>query len=497
REVRDLYALTEIAAIAQAWPAPFEFVPVLSALDEETPWDGARGLVTERIARFATPESQAYLCGPPPMVDAARAELTRCGVDQRHVRFDRFTTLADAPTEQPSAGVLHYLKFFSFHLVGLVSFAALVGGEWITTAGLVGIVAAYVLGDALLGDDTSTPAYRHPQVLTAQLWLALPLLALIVFTAVWTVCATDVLGFGAFVQSLTGFDAVAARDATPFGHHLAGAVMTGLMIGMVGTIPAHELTHRTWDPVSMFVGRWLLAFSFDTAFSIEHVYGHHRYVSTTADPATAPRGRNVYAHILISTLRGHASAWRIEKNRLDKKRLAVWSHHNAYLRGQGMSALLVVMAAFMGGGSAAAYFVAIGLWGKALLEIVNYMEHYGMVRNPTLPVEPRHSWNTNRRVTSWSMFNLSRHSHHHAQGEVPYHELRPHPDAPVMIGGYLTTLIVAMVPPLWHRLMTPKLLEWDRLFATPEERRLAAQANAQSGIRALGRAPQLTAEAAG
>jgi len=65
------------------------------------------------------------------------------------------------------------------------------------------------------------------------------------------------------------------------------------MIGFMGTITAHELTHRTWDPVSMFFGRWLLAFSFDTIFAIEHVYGHHRYVSTIEDPATAPRGRSV------------------------------------------------------------------------------------------------------------------------------------------------------------------------------------------------------------
>lgn len=94
--------------------------------------------------------------------------------------------------------------------------------------------------------------------------------------------------------------------------------MSGLMVGMVGTITGHELTHRTWDPISMFVGRWLLAFSFDSNFAIEHVYGHHRYVSTRENPATAPRVRNVYAHILISTLRGNISAWNIEKERLQK-----------------------------------------------------------------------------------------------------------------------------------------------------------------------------------
>jgi hypothetical protein len=108
-----------------------------------------------------------------------------------------------------------------------------------------------------------------------------------------------------------------------------------------------------------------------------------------------------------------------------------------------------------------------------------------MVRNPERPVQPRHSWNTNRRMSSWSMFNLTRHSHHHAEGEIPYQDLRPHPDAPMMISGYLTTIIIAMVPPLWHALMTPRVLAWDRDHATREERRMAAEANARSGIRAL------------
>ena len=239
----------------------------------------------------------------------------------------------------------------------------------------------------------------------------------------------------------------------------------------------------------MFVGRWLLAFSFDTSFAIEHVYGHHRYVSTTEDPATAPRGRNVYAHVVISTLRGNASAWHIEADRLRKRGLSAFSPKNAFVRGHLMSLALVGMAYAMGGPVAALYFVACALAGKALLEIVNYMEHYGMVRNPATPVQPRHSWNTNRRVSSWTLFNLTRHSHHHAQGEVAYHDLRPYPDAPMMVGGYLTTLVVAMIPPLWHALMTRKVLAWDREHATTEERALAAAANARSGIRGLSGEP--------
>lgn len=108
-----------------------------------------------------------------------------------------------------------------------------------------------------------------------------------------------------------------------------------------------------------------------------------------------------------------------------------------------------------------------------------------MVRLPEEPVQPRHSWNTNKRISSWTMFNLTRHSHHHAQGEVAYQDLRPYPNAPMMISGYLTTIVVALIPPLWHYLMIPKVMEWDKKFASPEELELAKIANEKSGIEKL------------
>ncbi len=396
--------------------------------------------------------------------------------------------------------VLHYLKYFLFHVISLMAVGFIVAGGGYVTAGLLTVLVIYMVGDAIAGDDTSTPQFKYPGVLTFQLWMALPLLALIVFSAVWSFSSGDPLGFGAFVTQLTGHDVIAARDNTFWAHQISTVILTGLMIGMVGTITAHELTHRTWDPISMLIGRWLLAFSFDTIFSIEHVYGHHRYVSTEEDPATAPRGRNVYFHVIASTLKGNVSAWKIEKKRLARKGQGLFSWHNAVLRGHAMSLALVAAAWVVAGPVPTALLVVCMLWGKALLEIVNYMEHYGMVRNPTTPVQPRHSWNTNKRISSWTMFNLTRHSHHHAQGEVPYQDLKPFPDAPMMIGGYLTTIVVAMIPPLWHKLMTPKVLAWDRDYATEEERVLAARANARSGIAAMTAAnqaaPQLYRQAA-
>ncbi|MEW9899226.1 fatty acid desaturase [Chitinivorax sp. PXF-14] len=501
RTERDLYALDEIEAIRRSWRGDFRFVPVLSEAGPNDGWAGERGLVTDHLQRHLADGADVYLCGPPVMIDTAEKRLQRGGVGPKRIHADRFLTRQDTPAKsQPArqaapvlpktsaandAGLFDYLKYFLFHGIAMLAVLCILAGGQYTTYGLLTVLGFYFIGDAIAGDDLSTPNYRHPGILTVQLWLALPLLSLIVFSAVWSVSPGDPLGFGAMISGLSGIDVLALRNATGIGHHVSAILLTGLMIGMIGTITAHELTHRTWDPISMLVGRWLLAFSFDTVFAIEHVYGHHRYVSTEHDPATAPRGRNVYYHVLASTIMSNVSAWKIEKRRLQRRGYGLFSYHNAFLRGHLMSVLLLLGAWYIGGPVAAGFFTLCALWGKALLEIVNYMEHYGMVRNPETPVQPRHSWNTTRRISSWSMFNLTRHSHHHAQGEVPYQDLKPFPDAPTMVGGYLTTILVAMIPPLWHALMTPKVLAWDRDYATEEERQLAKRANQRSGISRL------------
>lgn len=378
-----------------------------------------------------------------------------------------------------------YLKFSSFHLMGLVSIIMISLGDVYISLGLGVMFVVYIGGDLLLGDDTSEPTYRYPKLLTWQLWLALPIISMMLFVSVWHFSASDVFNYGAAFSALTGIDILASREATSFVQYGVMVFYVGLSIGTLGTITGHELTHRTWDPVSMFIGRWLLAFSFDANFSIEHVYGHHRYVSTQEDPATAPRGRNVYAHMLISTVKGYVSAWNLEKARLQRKRQGLFSYHNVAIRGFLMSAVIVVLVYAIAGWPGLAFFIPTAIFGKFTLEIVNFMEHYGLVRDPEQPVQPRHSWNTNKRVSSWGMFNLTRHSHHHAQGEVPFHQLKPYSDAPMMIGGYLTTFMVALIPPLWNKLMVPKVLEWDQKYASEKERRLAHEANLNSGIPAF------------
>ncbi|KAA8562807.1 Xylene monooxygenase electron transfer component [Pseudomonas extremaustralis] len=496
RSEKDLYALEDMASHVSDWPE-FRFIPILSEADPAGTWNGLTGLVTEHIPELIGAASSAYLCGPPAMIDAAVAALRKCGISEDKLHADRFVDQAPKThtgfygavglpeVERVKATVTDYLKFFVVNMVGIAGVVSILAGGAATVLGFLLFVVFYVGGDMLLGDDTRTPEYGAEGLLTLQVWLTLPLTSLIVFSYLWTLSPWDPLGFGAWISSLTGYDILAAREASGFWHHLVGGVHVAILIGFVGTTPAHELTHRTWEPVSKFIGRWLLAFSFDVGFAIEHVYGHHRYVSTEHDPATAPRGRSVYYHIVASTIEGNISAWRIEAERLKRKHSAVLSYKNAYIRGLLMSALLVAIAGWMVGWTGVFAFSACALGAKALLEIVNYMEHYGIVRLPDQAVQPRHSWNTNARMTSWGMINLGRHSHHHAQGEVPYQNLMPFPDAPRMIGGYLSTVLLTLVPPLWHKLMIPKLMDWDKRYASPEERVLALRANQRSGLKEL------------
>jgi alkane 1-monooxygenase len=89
------------------------------------------------------------------------------------------------------------------------------------------------------------------------------------------------------------------------------------------------------------------------------------------------------------------------------------------------------------------------------------------------------------------LFNLARHSHHHAEGDAQFWQLRAYRDAPTLPYGYLTCMLLVFLLPGWYRnRMTPLLLDWDRQFATTSERRLAAEANRASGVPALQLAAQ-------
>jgi hypothetical protein len=379
-----------------------------------------------------------------------------------------------------------YLKFLAVH--GFVLATALgiaLGGAWMWL-GIGVIYGVMIAGDEWLGDDFAEPSYSHPRLLDAVLYLALPTLAMLCVVMAWMAGSGDLFDLGAWVQAHVGYDAFAARAATGPLHWLGAILSAALTFAAVGTNVGHELTHRTTDRGAIVAGRWLLALTFDAEFAIEHVYGHHRRLATPADPATARRGEHFYGFVVRSIAGQTRSASRLERARLAKLGLPAWSLHNRYLRGWLMSGALVTAFGLAAGTAGVAAFVLTGLAGRTVLEAVNYFEHYGLVREPSSPIEPRHSWNSNKALSNVVLFNLARHSHHHAEGDAPFWRLRSYRDAPTLPYGYLTCMLLVYVAPGWYRdRMTPLLLDWDRRYADAQERGLAAAANRASGLAAL------------
>jgi alkane 1-monooxygenase len=379
-----------------------------------------------------------------------------------------------------------YLRFLGAYLFAVVTVAGLLlGGAWMWL-GFVVIYGAMILGDGILGDTYDEPAYGQTRLLNSLLYLTVPVLIALCVALAWMAGSGDLLGLGAMVQSAAGVDLYASRAATLPWHWIGGILSVGITFAALGTNIGHELTHRTTDRAAMIVGRWLLALTFDAEFAIEHVYGHHRRLATPADPATARRGEHFYRYLLRSVSGQSISAYRLEQQRLRTLGHGTFSLHNRYLRGWLMSAAIVAAFWLAAGPAGALIFALSAVAGRSVLEAVNYFEHYGLVRDPELPVEPRHSWNSNKRLSNAVLFNLARHSHHHAEGDAQFWQLRSYPDAPMLPYGYLTCMLLVFLLPGWYRnRMTPLLLDWDRRYASATERRLAAAANRHSGVRAL------------
>ena len=130
-----------------------------------------------------------------------------------------------------------------------------------------------------------------------------------------------------------------------------------------------------------------------------------------------------------------------------------------------MSAFWCVLFYVLGGVLGLVLFLGQALVAKFILEVVNYMEHYGLTRKPGQAVGPEHSWNTNSTMSTMVLFSLTRHSAHHEKPRVKFWKLNPYANAPEMPQGYLTTLLICLVPPLWYRTINPKLNEWEKKYA--------------------------------
>jgi len=353
------------------------------------------------------------------------------------------------------------------------------GGPFYYLAALVisGIFSLLVIFGAQDTENPEVKSWLYPnlqayQIPPAMLWFGL--------TYAWYLGHGDLFHLGAFMKAHTGLDMFAIRAHTTTPELIVGAYCLGTIWAGFGTTIGHELTHRTWSKTAMITGRWMLALTTDASFAIEHVYGHHVTLGTPADPATARRGETIYHFIPRSTSGQIISAWHIEANRLGRKGQSVWSWHNRMFTGWAMTLVYAGIFYLAAGWLGFFAFFAISWFGKCYLEAINYIEHYGMVRVPGHEVQPRHSWNCNQRISSWLLFNLPRHSHHHAMGDKPYWDLHSYPDAPMMPHGYLTMIYIALIPPIFFKMVHPRVLDWDRRYAIPEEYPLIAEANRRS-----------------
>ncbi len=241
-----------------------------------------------------------------------------------------------------------------------------------------------------------------------------------------------------------------------------GLALTVGTVAGVGINTAHELGHKR-EATERWLARIALAQSCYGHFYIEHNRGHHVRVATPDDPASSRLGESVYRFLPRTVSGSLRSAWRLEQPRFRRRHQSHWSLRNDVLNAWALSLALWGALLLVFGLRILPFLVLQALVGIALLEIVNYLEHYGLLRQREASgrwerVRPGHSWNSNNLATNVLLYHLQRHSDHHANPTRRYQALRDEEAAPVLPTGYAGMIVLALVPPLWRRVMDPRVL---------------------------------------
>ncbi len=289
------------------------------------------------------------------------------------------------------------------------------------------------------------------------------------------------------------------------GWGLFAAVVGGGLHQGLGIMFGHELSHT--KGIGFLISRLMMGLSGCAAFCFAHVYNHHlelgrawlgpqgNKIMDDTDPATAPRGRSLYKHWVISTIGQSLFGYRTEQRRLKRMGKSFFSLSNRWIRGYLLSIPTIVLfgyGGYLAGGQDGALFslgcmLVIWVISTFELEALNYMEHYGLIRVKDEPIEYRHSWDNDNVFTSLAFIEIGRQADHHDRGETHFWELSKvgipsTPDgAPNAMMGYYTEFLLALVPPLWHAVYKKKLAIWDRDFASDEERAIAREINRKVG----------------
>lgn len=244
---------------------------------------------------------------------------------------------------------------------------------------------------------------------------------------------------------------------------MLGLIISVGMINGIGINTAHELGHKTNS-----LERWLAKITLGPVayghFFIEHNKGHHKNVATPEDPASSRMGETFWAFLPRTMIGSLRSAWNIEKARLERKGKGPWTVENENLQAWSITVLIFGGLTLWLGWPALLFLAVQAFYGASLLEVVNYLEHYGLLRQK-LPsgryerCNPSHSWNSNHVITNLYLYQLQRHSDHHANPTRRFQALRHFDDSPQLPSGYASMILLAYIPPVWFRQIDPLVVQ--------------------------------------
>jgi alkane 1-monooxygenase len=242
-----------------------------------------------------------------------------------------------------------------------------------------------------------------------------------------------------------------------------GLALTLGCVNGIGINTAHELGHKRAS-----LERWLSKIALAPTgyghFFVEHNRGHHVRVATPEDPASARMGESFYRFWPRTVSGSLRSALELERERQRSAGRSFWTIRNDILSAWAMSAALFAALVAVFGPGIAPYLVLQAVFGFSLLEVVNYLEHYGLLREKREDgvryerTQPRHSWNSDNVSSNVLLYHLQRHSDHHAHPTRRFQALRHFDEAPELPSGYATMILLAVFPPLWRRVMDPRVL---------------------------------------
>ena len=273
-----------------------------------------------------------------------------------------------------------------------------------------------------------------------------------------------------FLMTFGALGLVVSSDTLSTFEKWAIFVGVGFVAGAIGIVYAHELMHQK-PKIERLMGDLLMCMVLYGHFRTEHLLVHHRYVGTPRDAVTARYNENFYRFFLRVLPGSIFSAFQAEREKLARAGLPWWSSRNPFWTYWTFQIAFLILAALIGGWMGLWLFATQAFVAVFYLELINYVEHYGLTRKHLGDgkyehVKPRHSWNSDYKVSNWLLINLQRHSDHHYKPDRRFPLLQTYgpQDAPQLPSGYPLIAAIALVPPAWRRLMNPRVLKWRAMY---------------------------------